>query len=78
MKVLDRLPIAEEQFLLNVHGEPLRLRPFQILIQVSISPFGPWDSRTPVIPALFDSGNKHKVGELGELAPDRSPRNPRD
>jgi hypothetical protein len=59
MKVLDRLPIAEEHFLLNVHGERLRLRPFQIIMQVSISPFRPWDSRTPVIPALFDSGNNH-------------------
>jgi hypothetical protein len=59
MKVLDRLPIAEAHFLLNVHGEPLRLRPFQIIIQVSISPFRPWDSRAPIIPALLDSGNNH-------------------
>src|SRR5438067_2267445 len=61
MKVLDRLPIADEHFLLNVHGEPLRLRPFLIIIQVSISPFRQWDSRTPVIPALLDSGNNHNL-----------------
>src|SRR5262249_16957916 len=59
MRVLDRLPIAKEHSLLSVHGEPLRLRPFQIIVQVSISPYRPWDPQSPVIPALFDSGNNH-------------------
>jgi hypothetical protein len=59
MKVLDRLPIAKEHFRLNVHGEPLKLRPYQIIIQFGISPYRPWDPQSPVIPALFDSGNNH-------------------
>jgi len=59
MKILDRLPIAEDHFLLDVHGEHLRLRPFQIVIQVSVSTFRDWDLRTPIFPALIDTGNNH-------------------
>ena len=59
MKILDRLPITAEHLILTVHGEPLKLRPHQIIIQISISPFHRQDPRTPVIPALLDSGNNH-------------------
>jgi hypothetical protein len=59
MKILDRLPITAEHLMLTVHGEPLKLRPHQIIIEISISPFQRQDPRTPVIPALLDSGNNH-------------------
>jgi hypothetical protein len=37
MKILDRLPVAEEHILLNVPGGRLRLKPYQIIVSVSIS-----------------------------------------
>jgi hypothetical protein len=59
MTILKRLPIAEEPSLLGVHGAQLKLRPYQIIIQVSVSPFRDWDSRAPIIPALIDTGLNH-------------------
>ncbi len=59
MTILRRLPIAESPSLLGVDGERLKLRPYQIVIQVSVSPYREWDSRTPIIPALIDSGMNH-------------------
>jgi len=59
MKVFDRLPVVEEHFHLDIHGERLRIRPFQIIVQVSISDVLTWDPRTPIIPALLDTGLNH-------------------
>jgi hypothetical protein len=59
MKILDRLPISGEHLLLELRGEPLRLKPYQIIIHVSISSLRTWDARTPIIPALLDTGLNH-------------------
>jgi hypothetical protein len=65
MTFLKRLPIAEQSSLISIFGEWLKLRPYQIVIQVSISPFREWDSRTPIIPALIDTGLNHHFSIQG-------------
>ena len=35
------------------------MKPFQIIVQVSLSETAIWDARTPTIPALLDTGNNH-------------------
>jgi hypothetical protein len=57
MKILDRLPIANEHRLIDVRGEPVKLRPYQIVIRVSILNVQEWDPRAPNFPALLDTGN---------------------
>jgi hypothetical protein len=59
MTILKRLPIAREPSLVSVHGEQLKLRPYQIIIQVSVSPFREFDARSPIIPTLIDTGLNH-------------------
>lgn len=59
MTILKRLPITTEPSLVGVHRQPLKLRAYQIVIQVSLSPFREFDSRAPVIPALIDTGLNH-------------------
>jgi hypothetical protein len=59
MKILDRLPISAKHLLIDVHGKPLRLKPYQIVAQVSISNIRTWDARTPTIPVLIDTGMNH-------------------
>jgi hypothetical protein len=59
MKILDRLFVVDEHDRLNVHGEALSIRPFQIIVRVSLSEIAIWDARTPIIPALLDRGNNH-------------------
>jgi hypothetical protein len=59
MKILDRLPVVDEHDRLNVHGEALRIRPFQVIVRVSFSEIAIWDARTPIIPVLLDTGNNH-------------------
>jgi hypothetical protein len=57
MRILDRLPIAEARREVEVGGRRVKLRPYQIVIQVSILDTHEWDSRAPIFPALVDSGN---------------------
>jgi hypothetical protein len=59
MRIVDRLPGAEEHFLVNVPGGRLRVKPYQIIVSISISDAPTWDTRTPIIPALLDTGNNH-------------------
>jgi hypothetical protein len=59
MKILDRLPIDEEPVPLNLPGVPIRLKPFQIGMHVSILDEPEWNSLAPIIPALLDTGNNH-------------------
>jgi len=44
-----------------VRGEPMRVRPYQIAVWASVSVAGQlaWDRRTPVLPALLDTGTNH-------------------
>jgi hypothetical protein len=57
MKILDRVPIEKDPFLADVRGRPVRLRPYQIVINVSISDGPIWDPHIPSFPALLDTGN---------------------
>jgi hypothetical protein len=59
MKILDRLPVAQEHVVLHVPGGRLRLKPYQTIVSISISDVPIWDARTPIIPALLDTGNNH-------------------
>ncbi len=59
MKILDRLPISGERFTLDVAGQPFSLKPYQIIVQGSISNLRKWDARTPIVPALLDTGLNH-------------------
>jgi len=59
MKILDRLPYFPEHRTLSVRGEAVQVRPYQIVIWVSvnIARLREWDSRTPAFPAILDPGN---------------------
>ena len=59
MKILDRLPVVDEPDRLEIHGQALKVRPFQIIVRVSLSEIAIWDAQTPTIPALLDTGNNH-------------------
>jgi hypothetical protein len=59
MKILNRLPVAEKHYRLDCHGQNLEIKPYQIVLQVNISDDETWDARTPIFPALLDTGNHH-------------------
>jgi hypothetical protein len=61
VKILDRLPYATEHVTEAVRGEVVRVRPYQIIVHMSISPLTlpGWDPRTPHFPAILDTGNNH-------------------
>lgn len=59
MRILDRLPVSDKPVQSEVRGEPLKLKPFQIMIQVTVSGIPTWDARTSIVPALLDTGNNH-------------------
>jgi len=65
MKILDRLPVLDTDHVSEIRGEPLKTRPFQIIVQVSLSDTPVWDPRTPIIPALLDTGNNHNFSIQG-------------
>ena len=69
MRILDRLPVVDAHDRLDVHGKALRIRPFQIIVRVSLSEIAIWDARTPIIPALLDSGNNHNYPDDGSNDP---------
>jgi hypothetical protein len=48
---------------LSVRGEAVRVRPYQIIVWVSIGPRrdSAWDPRTPHFPAILDPGNNHNL-----------------
>jgi hypothetical protein len=59
MKILDRLPYFSEHRALSVRGEAVQVRPYQIVVWVSvnIARLREWDSRTPAFPAILNPGN---------------------
>lgn len=61
MKILDRLPYSTEPLTVDVRGEAVRVKPYQIIVQVSVSIRGlmGWDPRTPAFPAILDPGHNH-------------------
>jgi hypothetical protein len=63
MKVLDRLPYAATTTTENVRGETVHIKPYQIVVWVSIGlrQFMRWDRRAPRLPAILDTGNNHNL-----------------
>ncbi len=61
VKILDRLPYFTEPTLVQVGAETVRVKPYQIVVQVSVTLRGvvEWDYRTPSFPAIFDIGHNH-------------------
>jgi hypothetical protein len=59
MRILDRLPVDDKHHRVEIHGESVLIRPFQTIVEVSISDALTWDPRTPIFPALLDTGNNH-------------------
>jgi hypothetical protein len=57
MMILNRLPIASEPSLSDVHAGLVKRRPYQIIIRVSILDDQEWDPRAPSFPAILDTGN---------------------
>lgn len=57
MKILSRLPIAGEHSLSDIQGRSVKLRPYQIIVRVTILPDSEWDPRAPILPAILDTGN---------------------
>ncbi len=61
MKILNRMTYGVEHRAVTARETPLRIKPYQIIVWVSISgaELLEWDSRTPSFPALLDTGNNH-------------------
>jgi hypothetical protein len=60
VKILNRLPYFKVSTTVTVRGATVRIKPYQIIVWVSISPVDlEWDPRTPVFPAILDTGNNH-------------------
>jgi len=68
--ILNRLPYSADATTLNVRGQAVRVRPFQIVVWVSLNlqQFADWDVRLPRFPAILDTGHTHNfsigVGQL--------------
>ena len=61
MKILDRLPIAEQHVSLNVRGVTREAEGLPDHHPCQHSRTSPtWDPRAPIIPALLDTGNNHQ------------------
>jgi hypothetical protein len=59
MRILDRLPVDGEHYRLEIHGESLKIRPFQIIVQISASDALTWNAGAARIPTLLDTGLNH-------------------
>ncbi len=61
MKILNRLPYSSEPTTINLRGEAVRVRPYQIVVWVSLNLWqvNDWDVRVPRFPAILDTGNNH-------------------
>ena len=61
MKILDRLPYSKKHSTLSVREEIVPVKPYQIIIWVSVAPVSPseWNSATPAFPAILDIGTNH-------------------
>lgn len=61
MRIIHRLPIAEEARTISVQGDGVRIHPDQIIVWVSLhlADVLEWDPKTPRLPAILDTGNNH-------------------
>jgi hypothetical protein len=55
------LPYYSEKSTITVHGEPVEVKAYQVIVWVSISDVDTqaWDSRLPRLPAILDVGHTH-------------------
>jgi len=61
VKILDCLPYFPDATIVPLREENVRVKPYQITVQMSISlrTLLEWDPRTPSFPAILDTGNNH-------------------
>jgi hypothetical protein len=61
VKLLNRLPYSAEPTTVNLRGEAVRVRPYQIVVWVSLNVrhVVEWDGRVPGFPAILDTGHTH-------------------
>ena len=57
MTILDRLPISSEHSLTDVHAGVVKLRPYQIIVHVSVLNDPEWHPGAAILPAILDTGN---------------------
>jgi hypothetical protein len=83
VRILNRLPYSSEPTTVGVLGDAMRVRPYQIVVWVSLDlrQVVDWDPRAPRFPAILDTGHSHnfsiRVGHLTRwagLRPEALPR----
>jgi hypothetical protein len=57
-RIIRDLPFLDQPRVVEVGGEFVRIRPYQVVVWVSLAELGaaPFDNRTPRIPAVYDTG----------------------
>jgi hypothetical protein len=55
VKILDRLPYSSEATFVSAHGGSVRVKPYQIVVAVSLQALLEWDPRMPRFPAILDT-----------------------
>jgi hypothetical protein len=63
VKILNRLPYSSEATFIAAPGGSVRVKPYQIVVEVSVSlqALLKWDPHTPRFPAILDTGNNHNL-----------------
>ncbi len=61
MRILNCLPYSAEPTTVSVRGETVRVRPYQIVVWVSLNlrQVVEWDPQAPRFPAILDTGHTH-------------------
>ena len=62
-KILDDLPYSDRHETVRVQGEAVRLRPFQIIVWISVHIKGvvALEPNAPRFPVILDTGNNHTL-----------------
>jgi hypothetical protein len=57
-RIIRDLPFLDQPRVVEVGGELVRIKPYQVVVWVSLADLGaaPFDTRTPRIPAVYDTG----------------------
>lgn len=68
MHILRRLPFAARASRFEVAGETVEVRPYQIVLRVSVSPAETLPAGAPSFPAVLDTGHNHNFSiQRGQL-----------
>jgi hypothetical protein len=61
MYILRQLPFRDAMFWVEVAGESIAIRAYQIVIWVSLSPGDSFEAASPRFPAILDTGHNHNL-----------------